>query len=61
MQTFGLYIVKLALALSLIGGVARHDPSGMRIRGEIHLLLVGDPGIHAAPARRRLAVAFGPS
>ena len=51
MQTFGLYVVKLAVALALIGGVPRSDPSGMRIRGEIHLLLVGDPG----PSRAALA------
>lgn len=40
----GLFLVKLALALCLLGGVCRTDPSGQRIRGESHLLLVGDPG-----------------
>jgi DNA replicative helicase MCM subunit Mcm2 (Cdc46/Mcm family) len=40
----GLYFVKLALLLTLIGGVARKKDDGMRIRGESHLLLVGDPG-----------------
>jgi len=43
-QTFGMYVVKLAVALTLVGGVRRVDKSGMRIRGEVHLLLVGDPG-----------------
>ena len=47
-----MYVVKLAVALSLIGGVARSDPSGMRIRGEIHLLLVGDPGLPPSPFAR---------
>ena len=28
----------------LIGGVARQEPGGTRIRGEVHMLLVGDPG-----------------
>jgi DNA helicase MCM9 len=39
-----MYIVKLAVMLILIGGVAREDKGGTRIRGEAHLLLVGDPG-----------------
>lgn len=43
-QVFGLYVVKLAVSLVLIGGVQRVKESGTRIRGESHLLLVGDPG-----------------
>ena len=43
-QVFGLYLVKLAVSLVLIGGVARTDENGTRTRGESHLLLVGDPG-----------------
>lgn len=43
-QIFGLYTVKLAVALTLIGGVQHVDASGTRVRGETHLLLVGDPG-----------------
>ena len=39
-----LYIVKLALALCLIGGVGNIDRTGMRTRGEAHMLLVGDAG-----------------
>uniref|UniRef100_A0A453R4M2 MCM C-terminal AAA(+) ATPase domain-containing protein n=1 Tax=Aegilops tauschii subsp. strangulata TaxID=200361 RepID=A0A453R4M2_AEGTS len=41
---FGLFTVKLAVALTLIGGVQHVDPSGTKVRGEPHMLLVGDPG-----------------
>lgn len=44
-QIFGLAPIKLAVALTLIGGSARTDAQGTRTRGECHLLLVGDPGI----------------
>ncbi|KAJ1258632.1 hypothetical protein BS78_10G090600 [Paspalum vaginatum] len=43
-QIFGLFTVKLAVALTLIGGVQHVDASGTKIRGEPHMLLVGDPG-----------------
>ena len=43
-QVYGLYVVKLAVTLVLIGGVQRVDNSGTRVRGESHMLLVGDPG-----------------
>ncbi|CAN0023866.1 unnamed protein product, partial [Scytosiphon promiscuus] len=43
-QIFGLFTVKLAILLTLIGGVTETDPRGMRRRGTPHLLVVGDPG-----------------
>lgn len=46
-QIYGLFAVKLACLLMLIGGVPRLDASGTAIRGEVHMLLVGDPGTGA--------------
>ncbi|XP_022099794.1 DNA helicase MCM9-like [Acanthaster planci] len=43
-QVYGLYVIKLAVAMVLAGGVAYSHQSGTRTRGESHLLLVGDPG-----------------
>ncbi len=40
----GLPEVKKALALQLFGGVSKEMPDGTHIRGDIHTLLVGDPG-----------------
>jgi DNA helicase MCM9 len=41
---YGLFIVKLAVCLSLLGGVAQMD-KGTKTRGESHLLLIGEPGM----------------
>ncbi|HKW42679.1 MAG TPA: minichromosome maintenance protein MCM [Thermoplasmata archaeon] len=41
---YGLPVEKEALALQLFSGVPKTMPDGRRIRGDIHVLLVGDPG-----------------
>lgn len=41
---YGMHVEKEALALQLFSGVPKVMPDGRRIRGDIHLLLVGDPG-----------------
>ncbi|MEZ3116282.1 ATP-binding protein [Halobaculum sp. MBLA0147] len=35
---------KLAIVLQLFGGVTKHLPDESRIRGDLHMLLIGDPG-----------------
>src|SRR5512137_670230 len=42
---YGYDDVKEALGLQLVSGFEKHLPDGARIRGDIHILLVGDPGI----------------
>ena len=42
---YGYEDVKEALALQLVSGFEKNLPDGARIRGDIHILLVGDPGI----------------
>jgi replicative DNA helicase Mcm len=37
--------VKQAIVLQLFGGIAKEMPDGSRLRGDIHVLLIGDPGI----------------
>ncbi len=41
---FGMWDIKEAIALLLFGGVPKILPDGTRIRGDIHVLIIGDPG-----------------
>ncbi len=42
---YGLWDLKEAIALLLFGGVPKLMPDGTKIRGDIHVLFVGDPGM----------------
>ena len=41
---YGYNTQKLAIALQLFGGVPKKLPDGSEIRGDFHILMVGDPG-----------------
>jgi len=41
---YGHWEIKEAIALSLFGGVPKTMPDGTKIRGDIHVLIIGDPG-----------------
>ena len=44
-EIFAMDEVKQALLLLMIGGVNKEMKDGMRIRGQINALLMGDPGV----------------
>ncbi|MEM3831188.1 MAG: minichromosome maintenance protein MCM [Sulfolobales archaeon] len=41
---YGLWDIKEAIALLLFGGVPKYREDGTRVRGDIHVLIIGDPG-----------------
>jgi replicative DNA helicase Mcm len=46
---------KEAIALQLFGGVEKRHPDGIRVRGDIHALIVGDPGTAKSQLLRYVA------
>jgi len=44
-EIYGHQDIKKALLLQLVGGCERKLPDGMRIRGDINICLMGDPGV----------------
>ena len=46
---------KEAIALQLFGGVEKRHPDGVRVRGDIHVLIVGDPGTAKSQLLRYVA------
>jgi DNA replication licensing factor MCM7 len=44
-EIFGLEDVKKALLLLMVGGVTQQMADGMKIRGDINIAMIGDPGV----------------
>lgn len=44
-EIYGMEDIKKALLLLLVGGVSKEMDDGMKIRGNINVLLMGDPGV----------------
>ena len=42
---YGFDEIKESLVLQMVGGIPHYLPDGTRIRGNIHILLTGDPGV----------------
>jgi replicative DNA helicase Mcm len=51
----GMQEEKEAIALQLFGGVAKRHADGIRVRGDIHCLIVGDPGTAKSQLLRYIA------
>lgn len=54
-EIFGLDDIKRALLLQLVGGVSRSLPDGMKIRGDINICLMGDPGVAKSQLLKHVA------
>ncbi|GIL88994.1 hypothetical protein Vretimale_16291 [Volvox reticuliferus] len=44
-EIFGMEDVKKALLLMMVGGQTRVFPDGLKLRGDVHVCLMGDPGV----------------
>ncbi len=54
-EIYGHEDVKKALLLQLVGGVTRKMKDGMRIRGDINICLMGDPGVAKSQLLKHIA------
>lgn len=51
---YGVDHIKEAIALQLFGGIRKEMPNGSTPRGDIHILMVGDPGIAKSEIMRNV-------
>ncbi len=54
-EIFGHEDVKKALLLLMVGGATREMPDGLRIRGDINVCLMGDPGVAKSQLLKHIA------
>lgn len=54
-EIYGHEDIKRALLLQLVSGVTRKLPDGMRIRGDINICLMGDPGVAKSQLLKHVA------
>lgn len=54
-EIFGMEEVKLALLLLMVGGVTKEMSDGMKIRGNVNVLLMGDPGVAKSQLLKHIA------
>jgi DNA replication licensing factor MCM7 len=54
-EIFGLATVKKALLLLMVGGITKSTEDHLRIRGEINIALIGDPGIAKSQLLKHIA------
>lgn len=54
-EIFGLVDIKKALLLQLVGGVTKKLSDGMRIRGDINICMMGDPGVAKSQLLKHIA------
>ena len=58
-EIYGMEEVKKALLLLMVGGVTKEMADGMKIRGTINVLLMGDPGVAKSQLLKHIAT-FAP-